>query len=90
MEKKKREREFLVFLGAHIFFLPPFSSQRDLSLNLFIDHYTDTQTQTSPNNNTTNKMYVNNVRTTETDRNFVANYTEKTRLGFIGTRFAAT
>ena len=35
-------------------------------------------------------MYGNNVRTTETDTNFVANYTEKTRLGFIGTRFAAT
>ena len=31
-------------------------------------------------------MYGNNVRTTETDTNFVANYTEKTRLGFIGTR----
>ena len=31
-------------------------------------------------------MYGNNVRTTETDTNFVANYTEKTRLGFIGAR----
>jgi len=25
-----------------------------------------------------------NVRTTETDKDFVANYTDKTRLGFIG------
>ena len=82
--RSKRKRIFGFFRGAHIF-LPPFSSF-GISLNLFI-LITLRHTQTRCNsNNTTNKMYGNNVRTTETDTNFVANYTEKTRLGFIGTR----
>ena len=75
----------MVFLGGVLtFFLPPFSS---FGISLISSLITLRHTQTRCNsNNTTNKMYGNNVRTTETDTNFVANYTEKTRLGFIGTR----